>query len=217
MAWVNGEWVSDYGNVFSNVNIDGTGGLLSPAVTTADVNAASYTGYKPIAPTATDINTNTGTSMFEGVDMAGLGGLAQGVGALGSAYVGYKGLGLAEDQFGFEKALANRNLENQGITINNAYRNANEVGLALAGDTMTQAQRDASIADTQSRFVTGGIRIGTAAVTTRGLKEKEMAQVGEWINRAIENTANLEVLSQIRLEVRLLCDQFALYPELRDI
>jgi len=68
--------------------------------------------------------------------------------------------------------------------------------------------------DTQSRFVTGGIRIGTPTVTTRGLKEPEMAKIAGWINRAIVNRDNKEELAAIRLEVRMLCDEFPLYPEL---
>jgi glycine hydroxymethyltransferase len=68
--------------------------------------------------------------------------------------------------------------------------------------------------DTQSRFVTGGIRIGTPSVTTRGLKEPEMAKIADWINRAIVNRDNKEELAAIRLEVRMLCDEFPLYPEL---
>ncbi len=68
--------------------------------------------------------------------------------------------------------------------------------------------------DTQSRFVTSGIRIGTPTVTTRGLKEPEMAKIADWINRAIVNRDNKEELAAIRLEVRMLCDEFPLYPEL---
>jgi len=68
--------------------------------------------------------------------------------------------------------------------------------------------------DTQSRFVTGGIRIGTPSVTTRGLKEPEMAKIAAWINRAIVNRDRKEELAAIRLEVRMLCDEFPLYPEL---
>jgi glycine hydroxymethyltransferase len=68
--------------------------------------------------------------------------------------------------------------------------------------------------DTQSRFVTSGIRIGTPTVTTRGLKEPEMVKIADWINRAIVNRDNKEELAAIRLEVRMLCDEFPLYPEL---
>jgi glycine hydroxymethyltransferase len=68
--------------------------------------------------------------------------------------------------------------------------------------------------DTQSRFVTGGIRIGTPAVTSRGLQEPEMKFVAEWINRAILNRNDQAEIIRIREEVRKLCDQFPLYPDL---
>ncbi len=68
--------------------------------------------------------------------------------------------------------------------------------------------------DTQSRFVTGGIRIGTPAVTSRGLQETEMKFVAEWINRAILNRNDQHKINQIRQEVRNLCDQFPVYPDL---
>ncbi|MCF6291174.1 MAG: serine hydroxymethyltransferase [Desulfobacterales bacterium] len=69
--------------------------------------------------------------------------------------------------------------------------------------------------DTQSRFVTGGIRIGTPAVTTRGLKEKEMEQIATWIDRALNNRDNKEELGRIRLEVRELCGRFPIYPKMQ--
>jgi len=69
--------------------------------------------------------------------------------------------------------------------------------------------------DTQSRVVTSGIRIGTPAVTTRGLKEAEMMQIADWINRAISRRANREELGRIRLAVRDLCDRFPLYPDMK--
>ena len=68
--------------------------------------------------------------------------------------------------------------------------------------------------DTQSRFVTGGIRIGTPAVTSRGLKESEMKQVADWMNRAILNNRDEQEISRIRSEVRELCDRFPIYPDL---
>ena len=66
--------------------------------------------------------------------------------------------------------------------------------------------------DTQSRFVTGGIRIGTPTVTTRGMKESEMEQIGDWINHVI-NTRDTSVIAKIREEVRTLCAKFPLYLE----
>lgn len=59
-----------------------------------------------------------------------------------------------------------------------------EEALEAAGLTVN---KNAIPFDTQSRFVTGGIRIGTAAVTTRGLKEAEMQQVADWIKMAVAN------------------------------
>ena len=67
--------------------------------------------------------------------------------------------------------------------------------------------------DTESRFVTGGIRIGTPAVTTRGLKEGEMIQIARWIDQAITKKDNREELARIRLEVRMMCEEFTLYPD----
>jgi glycine hydroxymethyltransferase len=68
--------------------------------------------------------------------------------------------------------------------------------------------------DTQSRFVTGGIRVGTPAVTSRGLKEGEMEQIAEWMHRAISNRNDDQEISKIRSEVRELCERFPIYPDL---
>jgi glycine hydroxymethyltransferase len=65
--------------------------------------------------------------------------------------------------------------------------------------------------DTRSPFVTSGVRIGTPASTTRGLKEKEMRQIGAWIDEALQNLENEKVLARIRGEIRELCQQFPLY------
>lgn len=65
--------------------------------------------------------------------------------------------------------------------------------------------------DTRSPFVTSGVRIGTPASTTRGLKEKEMRQIGAWIDEALQNSENDTVLARIRGEIRELCQQFPLY------
>lgn len=86
-----------------------------------------------------------------------------------------------------------------------------EEALEAAGLTVN---KNAIPFDTQSRFVTGGIRIGTAAVTTRGLKEAEMQQVADWIKMAVANAEKPEVLAQIRQQVRSICERFPLYPDL---
>jgi RpiB/LacA/LacB family sugar-phosphate isomerase len=62
--------------------------------------------------------------------------------------------------------------------------------------------------DKKSPFVTSGIRIGTPAVTTRGMKEPEMEKIAEFVKRAIRNANNDEVLAQIRKEVIALTVKF---------
>ena len=96
-------------------------------------------------------------------------------------------------------------LNNKDIT----GKDAEEI-LEAAGLTVN---KNAIPFDTQSRFVTGGIRIGTPAVTSRGLKESEMKQIADWINRAILNCKDEHEIKKIRSEVRELCEKFPLYPD----
>ena len=56
-----------------------------------------------------------------------------------------------------------------------------------------------------------GIRLGTPALTTRGMKEEEMRHVAEWIDRAITNWQNPTALVAIRDEVKSLTAKFPLY------
>ena len=79
--------------------------------------------------------------------------------------------------------------------------------LELAGITVN---KNAIPFDTQSRFVTGGIRIGTPSVTTRGLKDPEMIQIADWINTVITKRDKDEI-GRIRTGVKALCDQFPIY------
>ena len=60
-----------------------------------------------------------------------------------------------------------------------------------------------------------GIRIGTPALTTRGMKENEMRQIGRWISEALHHRADAAVLGKIRKQVLQLADTFPLYPERR--
>ena len=59
--------------------------------------------------------------------------------------------------------------------------------------------------DPQSPFVTSGIRLGSAAVTTRGFKEEDMKQIANIIAKAIENSDNETVLEKLRLDSLALC------------
>jgi len=69
--------------------------------------------------------------------------------------------------------------------------------------------------DTKSPFVTSGIRVGTPAVTTRGMKENEMKQIAAFIHKAIVNNENEDVLKSVKIEVAELCSKFPLYPDLQ--
>jgi glycine hydroxymethyltransferase len=67
--------------------------------------------------------------------------------------------------------------------------------------------------DPEKPFVTSGIRIGTPAVTTRGMGPNEMKQIADFIDRAIQNRRKEDVLEGIAQEVAELCKKFPLYPE----
>ncbi len=69
--------------------------------------------------------------------------------------------------------------------------------------------------DTNPPLKPSGIRLGTPALTTRGMKEAEMKQVAHWIARALEQRNDESALKKIRSEVFELCEQFPLYPERR--
>jgi glycine hydroxymethyltransferase len=66
--------------------------------------------------------------------------------------------------------------------------------------------------DTRSPFVTSGIRIGTPAVTSRGMKEKEMELIGDFIVRALNHAGDEKSLRSIADEVGELCEKFPVYP-----
>ena len=65
--------------------------------------------------------------------------------------------------------------------------------------------------DTRSPFVTSGIRLGTPAVTTRGLTEKHMEMIASWINDTLRNPEDESVHARVRSEVESLCQDFPLY------
>ncbi len=68
--------------------------------------------------------------------------------------------------------------------------------------------------DERSPFVTSGIRIGTPAVTTRGMKEGEMIKIGELIVEVLQNPDDETIKNSIKKEVKLLCSKFPLYENI---
>ena len=85
-----------------------------------------------------------------------------------------------------------------------------EISLEKAGITVN---KNMVPFDARSPFVTSGIRIGTPAVTTRGMKENEMQRIADIINTAIQNFDNEEKLEGLKTEVKELCYGFPLYSE----
>ena len=69
--------------------------------------------------------------------------------------------------------------------------------------------------ETRSPFVTSGLRIGTPALTSRGMKEAEMKRIAGWISEVLESPSNESRILQIRGEVLEFCHDFPLYREMR--
>ncbi|MBI4397456.1 MAG: serine hydroxymethyltransferase, partial [Elusimicrobia bacterium] len=67
--------------------------------------------------------------------------------------------------------------------------------------------------DPEKPFITSGVRLGTPAVTTRGMKEKEMERIAGWITEAIEHRADPKRLRHVKSQVNGLCRKFPLYAK----
>jgi len=94
-------------------------------------------------------------------------------------------------------------------------------GKAVTGKAVEKALDEASITankntvpfDPAKPFVTSGIRLGTPAITTRGMKEPEMDQIAGFIDRVVKNLGDSEVYAEVGREVRKLCEKFPLYTD----
>ncbi|MBS6600942.1 MAG: serine hydroxymethyltransferase [Clostridium sp.] len=94
-------------------------------------------------------------------------------------------------------------LHNKEVTGKETENLLDRVGITLNKNTVPN--------ETRSPFVTSGVRIGTAAVTTRGFKEEDMVVIAEIIDEAIKNRENEEALEGLKKKVKALCDKYPLY------
>ena len=83
------------------------------------------------------------------------------------------------------------------------------------GEAAITVNKNAIPFDTNPPLKPSGIRIGTPALTTRGMKETEMRRVGRWISEALNHRTESEVLAKIRRQVLELAEAFPLYAERR--
>jgi len=115
-------------------------------------------------------------------------------------------LGFSIVSGGTDNHLLLVDLRSKGITGKVAESVLDSVGITV--------NKNAIPFDTQSPFITSGIRIGTPAVSSRGMKEKEMTQIASLISETLNDPESDVVKSHVKESVRHLNGQFPLYPEL---
>ncbi|AYH43951.1 serine hydroxymethyltransferase [Azoarcus sp. DN11] len=86
---------------------------------------------------------------------------------------------------------------------------------AALGAAHITVNKNAVPNDPQSPFVTSGIRIGTPAITTRGLKEAEAKELTNWICDVLDHIDDQSVIAAVREKVSALCARFPVYPATR--
>ena len=106
---------------------------------------------------------------------------------------------------GTDNHLLLLDLSDRGLTGKQVETALDRAGITVNKNTVPREKR--------SPFVTSGIRIGTPALTTRGMRAGEMRQIGQWIKRVIQDPENESLLKKIRGEVRELCSCFPLYQD----
>jgi len=96
-------------------------------------------------------------------------------------------------------------LRNKNLTGKVAEKALDVAGITVNKNTVPK--------ETQSPFVTSGIRIGTPAVTTRGMKEPEMERIAALIDRVLGSPDDPALAAQVKADVKALAGRFPLYPE----
>ena len=106
---------------------------------------------------------------------------------------------------GTDNHLMLLDLTAQGITGLEAENALGKAGITVNKNTIPN--------ETKSPFVTSGLRVGTPAVTSRGMKEAEMRQIGTWIARVVKDISNEAVIKNVHAGVTAMASRFTLYPE----
>jgi glycine hydroxymethyltransferase len=88
-----------------------------------------------------------------------------------------------------------------------------KVAEAALGKANITVNKNAIPFDQNPPMVASGIRVGTPAVTTRGMGEAEMDRIGEFMARVLASPSDDSVLAAVKAEVQALCREFPLYPE----
>jgi glycine hydroxymethyltransferase len=120
--------------------------------------------------------------------------------AMADAFV-EKGYNLVSN--GTDNHLMLIDLRNKGIT--------GKVAEQTLGKAEITVNKNMVPFDDKSPFVTSGIRIGTPAVTTRGMKESDMLKIVTWIDQLIQNPEDIAEIDRIRMEVNTYMKKFPLY------
>ncbi|MBI4411616.1 MAG: serine hydroxymethyltransferase [Deltaproteobacteria bacterium] len=94
-------------------------------------------------------------------------------------------------------------LKNKTISGKDAEEALGRAGITVNKNTVP--------GETRSPFVTSGIRVGTPALTTRGMKEAEMKQIGDWMIDVLNDVTNEKKITDIHQNVEELCKKFPLY------
>jgi glycine hydroxymethyltransferase len=94
-------------------------------------------------------------------------------------------------------------LTENGITGKDAEDALGRAGITVNKNTIPR--------ETRSPFITSGIRIGTPALTTRGMKEAEMQIIGGWIAEVLKDVTKETRQTEIKSEIRNLCEKFPIY------
>jgi glycine hydroxymethyltransferase len=97
-------------------------------------------------------------------------------------------------------------LSSVGITGLEAERALEKAGITANKNTIPR--------ETRSPFVTSGLRVGTPTITSRGMKEEEMHQIGEWISRVLRDVTDERTIAEIRGEVEEFAKLYPLYPKI---